>query len=85
MSRATAASEAFRVSAKFCADTFLTFAAKIAGTGISPDRANINRLKAFNMTYNGAPLNFTMLAAVRDVEALDPDARAIIADIANSF
>ena len=85
MARATAASEALRVPAKFCSDTFLTFAAKVTGTGIPPERANIQRLKALNLTYNGAPINFTMLSAVRDTEALDADTRSIIAKIDYGF
>ena len=82
MSRATAASEAFRVTAKFRADTFLTY------VPVRELRAGQGEHKPAegpsNMTDNGAPPSFTMLAAVRDAEPLDPDARAIIADIANS-
>ena len=83
MSRATAASEAFRVTAKFRADTFLTC------VPVRELRAGQGEHKPAegpsNMTDNGAPPSFTMLAAVRDAEPLDPDARAIIADIVNSF
>ena len=85
MSRSVRASEALRLPAKHCSDTFLTFASKVIGTGIPPERSNMDRLKGLNLTYNAATLNFSMLAAVREVDKLDADTRSIIASIGMRF
>ena len=85
ITRSVRASEALRGPAKHCADTFLTFSEKLVGSGIPPARENMERLKKLGMFYNGAPLNYSMLAVVDLVSKIDAQTRDIFRKIDHKF
>ena len=56
-------SESLKLCGAHLTDTFPSFVAKLARTGMTLEASKVNQLRATGLRFNGAPINKTMVAA----------------------
>ena len=86
MQASSQVSESLAQQAKHLADTFPSFVAKLAKTGISLDGSQLAQLRATGLRFNGAPVNKTMVMAAGLVQKrITPECHAVMQAIEFQF